>query len=88
MPKSTPMAAFDELRLVGAVGDQTRVEIHILNRGLWGKLGVGKAKRRKGDERDVNLALQLAFVRALQDAAKFAATDGEEQWPGYFKDML
>ena len=49
-------------------------------------LGVGFARRRKGEKRDPQLAVALATYRAFADAAERARKDGADRWPGYFPE--
>lgn len=44
----------------------------------WGEyypIGIGLAKRRKGDRRDVNIGTRLALRRAFQDAIEGVSKD-------------
>jgi hypothetical protein len=89
MSKNQPKMALQHYRMVGSVGDKTLVEIAVqCTLGSWQPIGSGQAKRRKGDARDPELALQLSTVRALLEAAKNFATEGERRWPGFFQELL
>jgi hypothetical protein len=56
-------------------GTTTQVEILVREDGWapWSQAGMGEAKRRKPEARNVGVGFNLAWARALQDAATKAA---------------
>ncbi|MFJ5532460.1 hypothetical protein [Streptomyces sp. NPDC093261] len=76
-----------EFRVV-EITDGTETIVELRGTGdLAGKsLGIGYARRHKGDRRDQELGLALASYRALRDAADKAREDGRRLWPDLFPE--
>ncbi|GHF94540.1 dsRBD fold-containing protein [Streptomyces hydrogenans] len=64
------------------VADGTRTVVEVYDTAdvqLWTRpVGVGRARRRKGDRRDSGLGTSLALARALKDASDNAFSTVED----------
>ena len=67
----------DDFKIV-SISNGTVTRVEVVTRRVdpylgetWEQLGIGTAKRRKGDRRDETLGMSLALRRAFQDAASY-----------------
>ena len=78
----------DDMRTVRLTdGRNTIIDIQLRDpfaAGGWVSVGLGVARRRKGDARNADLGVDLALYRALADAAERHREEFARRWPGYF----
>lgn len=66
---ANPMTLTDDIKVVVLHDDnRTQAEVVVKRPLGWASIGLGEARRRPGDRRDIDLGEMLALARAFKDA--------------------